>query len=122
MKRSLNTTVANSDPAVYDPNIAAYQYTYETPVHNGAKYLDATYPGWARRVDLQTFNMAYTSADILAQVHGKDMHDTPEYETWSRRAMIAHGILCAIDERHAYDSLTIVWLYEIKARRNERAT
>lgn len=109
MKRSLNSELAKSDPEHYDPNIVTYNYFYAVPVSNGAKYFDARYPGWARRVDLQTFNMSYTNADILAQIHGMDTRLTPEYTAWSPRILRAHGLWSLTGASGEYDALSVAW-------------
>jgi len=118
MKRHLNNDLAASDAGVYHAEIVTYHYLYEIPVANGAKYFDLRHPGWARRVDLQTFNMLYTSSDILAQIYSTDSRETAEYKQWSHRTLIAHGLFTHPGERNGYDSLTVVWRYAVEDRRN----
>lgn len=118
MKLRLNTDVAQSDPREYNPVLTAHAYFFKTPVKNGATYLDATYPGWARRIDTQTFNMRYTGSDVLAQVHNGDARNTPEYRNWSDASLHAHGMRLIHSDPNAYDALTLEWLDAIANRVN----
>lgn len=118
MKRRLNRILAASDPLKYDAALTAFHYLYEIPVEIGAKYFDQAVPGWARLVDLDNFNMSYTSSDILAQIYRVDSMETSEYREWSDRILRAHGILSAYGDPNGYDSLTLAWRTQILNRRN----
>lgn len=100
----------------YNDIDVAYRYFAVIPVQNGVNYLDMYYPDWYKRVDLRTFNMRYTNADILSQVYGTDVRDTPEYKEWSSKSLIAHGFYLSDSVHVDYDTLTLRWRTVIDAR------
>lgn len=101
----------NPQPIIndYAPIAVAYRYFFLTPVANGVAYLNTTYPGWHKRIDLNTFNMRHTNADVLAQVHNADVRETVEYREWSFNSLHAHGFFLPSERYNDYDSLTLCW-------------
>lgn len=121
-RRTLNRAIANADPQPYNPTVIANDYMYSIPVKNGAKYFDATYPGWARRVSIDLLDMYHITYSILALVHGKSEELTPEHKTWSQASLRAHGLMPHTTNQRDCDSLTLMWFAAICDRRNTVAS
>ena len=116
MARKLRKDAGTLDVDEYDWRAVTYKYSALDPVRNGAKYLDATYPGWARRVNLHTFNMEYDALAILAQVHGESLDYCVELCEWTTRARTAHGFIPTAEGDVASQVLTYEWRSAIRDR------
>lgn len=92
------------DNALYDPEEVA----------DAALWLDATYPGWADKVDPDTLNMQNTKLCVGGQidVHWEtlcDMWDKVSQETWgARRGKHVTQVFACMPE---------AWIEEINARK-----
>lgn len=96
-----------------------YQYLFLTTVANGAKHLDTVAPGWARLIDLSTFNMRYAESNLIGQLLRNGASGLLHLTTAHEMQLMAHGFLPTTADEYSLDALTVAWLNQIVDRLNE---
>lgn len=86
----------------------------------GAQFLDVMMPGWAAKIDLESFNIEYDRTCALAQVYDCEFEDAAVGLDLDEREVISLGFfvkqsLPNVREAH-YRRLTDAWRTEITGR------
>ena len=110
--------------------------TDEARVELGSKLLDKISPGWDRKIDLGSLDIAHPYCCILCQVYGsflegleqleceEQRHQTPTtlgLDPWDRRGLRVLGHGFAVESFAQNETITAAWTRFILARRAAQA-